>query len=141
MKSVFYFLLIMILLSCGAKEADPIKLSVDGCEFCKMKISDGKFGAELITTKGRVYKFDDMHCMLGYHKENQNMKVKSFYIHDFNQINVLIPAETAFYAKGSSINSPMHGNIIATKTKEEAEKLAKEYQANLLSWNEISNKK
>ena len=29
-----------------------------------MKIADGKFGAELITTKGRIYKFDDIHCMI-----------------------------------------------------------------------------
>ena len=36
-----------------------------------MKISDGKFGAELITSKGRIYKFDDMHCMISYHKKSE----------------------------------------------------------------------
>ncbi|HRZ32581.1 MAG TPA: nitrous oxide reductase accessory protein NosL [Flavobacterium sp.] len=137
MKSVYFFLIMMLTVSCATKEADPIKLNIDGCEYCKMKIADGKFGAELITAKGRIYKFDDMHCMVNYHKENSSVKVQSFYIHDFNQMNVLIPAETAFYAQGGEINSPMHGNIIAVKTEDEAKNMATEFKANLTSWNEI----
>lgn len=137
MKLTIYFLLISTLFACGTKEVEPIKLSVDGCDFCKMKISDGKFGAELITAKGRVYKFDDMHCMVNYHKENQNTKVQSYYIHDFNQVNVLIPAENAFYVKDGQINSPMHGNTIAVKTQAEANQLAKDFNAVATTWNEI----
>jgi len=137
MKILSYFLLLSIVISCGTKEVEPIKLSADGCEYCKMKIADGKFGAELITAKGRVYKFDDMHCMINYHKENVSTKIQSFYIHDFNQNNVLIPAETAFYIKGGEINSPMHGNVIAVQTKEEAEELAKNFKATPSSWSEI----
>ena len=137
MKIVSYLFLFMFIISCAPKEAEPIKLNSDGCEFCKMKISDGKFGAELITAKGRVYKFDDMHCMINYHKENVSTKIQSFYIHDFNQNNVLIPAETAFYIKGGEINSPMHGNVIAVQTKEEAEELAKNFKAAPSSWSEI----
>ena len=138
MKMLSYFLLLALSISCGKKEAEPIKLNTDGCEFCKMKIADGKFGAELITTKGRVYKFDDMHCMVNYHKDNPTAKVQSFYIHDFNQNNVLIPAETAFYIKGGEINSPMHGNIIAVQTKEEADELAKNFNAASTTWSEIN---
>lgn len=138
MKIVFYFLFFTILFSCGSKEAEPIKLAIDGCEFCKMKIADGKFGGEIITTKGRVYKFDDMHCMINYCKENTTTKVQSFYIHDFNQSNVLIPAETAFYIIGGEINSPMHGNTIAVQTKIEAEQLAQKFKATPVSWSEIS---
>ncbi len=52
------------MVSCAPQGAEPIKLNTDGCEFCKMKIADGKFGAEIITAKGRIYKFDDMHCII-----------------------------------------------------------------------------
>ena len=138
MKIVSYFLLLTIIFSCGTKEVEPIKLNADACDFCKMTIADGKFGAELITEKGRVYKFDDMHCMINYSKDNTSTKVKNFYIHDFNQDNVLISAESAFYVKGGDINSPMHGNIIAVQTKEEADKMATKYNATPISWQEIS---
>lgn len=137
MKILSYFFFFTLLISCGKKEAEPIKLNSDGCDFCKMKIADGKFGAELITSKGRIYKFDDMHCMINYHKENKNVQIHSFYIHDYNQNNVLIPAETAFYIKGGEINSPMHGNIIAVKTNEESQIVAQKLKANPISWQEI----
>ena len=137
MKKLTYLLILLLSVSCKTKEADPIKLNSDGCDFCKMKIADGKFGAELITTKGRIYKFDDMHCMINYHKEYQATKIQSFYIHDFNQNNVLISAETAFYVKGGEINSPMRGNIIAVKTEKEAKNIALKYNASLVSWSEI----
>ena len=139
MKSIFYILVLLLTISCGTKEADPIHLNTDGCDYCKMKIAGGKFGAELITAKGRIYKFDDMHCMVNYHKENSAVQIKSFYIHDFNQNNVLIPAETAFYIKDGDINSPMHGNIIAVKTNNEALVLAEKFNANSISWEEIIN--
>ena len=137
MKRLSFFLILFITFSCTKKEADPINLNSDGCEFCKMKIADGKFGAELITSKGRIYKFDDIFCMIKYHKDNTNVLIQSFYIHDYNQDNALIPAETAFYIKGGDINSPMHGNIIAVKTKEEAQILAQKFNANPISWQEI----
>ena len=137
MKKLTYLLILLLSVSCKTKEADPIKLNSDGCDFCKMKIADGKFGAELITTKGRIYKFDDMHCMINYHKENLATKIQSFYIHDFNQNNVLISAESAFYVKKGEINSPMRGNIIAVKTEKEAKNIALKYNASLISWSEI----
>ena len=137
MKWLSFFSIFFLSISCANKEVVPINLNTDGCDFCKMKIADGKFGAELITSKGRIYKFDDMHCMINYHKENKNVQIHSFYIHDYNQNNVLIPAETAFYIKGGEINSPMHGNIIAVKTNEEAQILAQKLKANPISWQEI----
>ena len=137
MKTVSYLFLFLLIVSCAPKEAEPIKLNSDGCEFCKMKISDGKFGAELITTKGRVYKFDDMQCMVKYHKENSTTKIQSFYIHDFNQNNILIAAEKAHFIKDGEINSPMRGNIIATQTKEKSEELAENFKATVTSWSEI----
>ena len=137
MKILSYFFFFTLLISCGKKEAEPIKLNSDGCEFCKMKIADGKFGAEIITAKGRIYKFDDMHCMINYHKENNTTQIQSFFIHDYNQDNTLIAAESAYYVKGGEINSPMRGNIIAVQTVEEATQMAEKFKANPISWSEI----
>lgn len=133
--SVIIFLLLAI--SCDKKDSEPIKLNVDSCNFCKMKIADGKFGAELITEKGRVYKFDDLHCMVSFSKSDDKINAKYYYVNDFNQSNVLISAESTFYAQGGKIRSPMMGNFIATKTNSEVEKLAAEYDAKIISWSEI----
>ncbi len=38
-------------------EPQPIKIGEDACSFCKMSIADNRYGAEIITKKGKVFKF------------------------------------------------------------------------------------
>ncbi|MET0760555.1 MAG: nitrous oxide reductase accessory protein NosL [Flavobacterium sp.] len=138
--AVMFFLLSLSFLSCAKTEAVPIKLNVDNCEFCKMSIADGKFGAEVITLKGRVYKFDDIMCMVNYGKENPDTKIKAYYVHDYTQNNNLIPAETAFFLTGANIPSPMRGNIAAFLSEKEAEEFALKLNAKLIPWKTVIGK-
>ena len=133
-------LFIFSVLSCNNVKVVPIKLNVDNCDFCKMSIADGKFGAEVITHKGRVYKFDDIMCMMNYCKENAKTKMEAFYVNDFAQDNNLIPAETAFFLFGGAIQSPMHGGIIAFSNENKAREFGIKLNAISISWNAILNK-
>lgn len=128
------------LFSCSGDKAVPIKINADNCDFCKMGISEGKHGAEIITQKGRVYKFDDIACMAHYCKENKKMKIKSYYVHDFAKNNELVPAETAFYISGGSVKSPMNGNIAAFSNKSEAKAFEAKLKAREIEWKDILEK-
>ncbi|MBX3239404.1 MAG: nitrous oxide reductase accessory protein NosL [Chitinophagaceae bacterium] len=130
--AVFGFLL--LLSSCGSKGPEAIRLNVDGCDFCRMKISDGRFGAELITEKGRIYKFDDLNCMVGFCDEQPKGSIKSHYINDYSKDNDLIDATTAWYVYSENLKSPMGGNTAAFASKEEALKAA---AGPVLNWSEI----
>ncbi len=125
------------LMSCNTTQPTPIKLNSDNCDFCKMTISNGKFGAEVITQKGRYYKFDDITCMVRYVKENAQVNYSAFFVNDFTQDNTLIPAETAFYVKGGSIQSPMRGNIAAFTSQNTAEEQRQNLDAQPTSWKQI----
>jgi copper chaperone NosL len=129
----------LMLVACGPKKMEPIALNKDQCDFCKMSIADGKYGAELITEKGRIYKFDDLHCMIGFKNENSTNKVQNFFIHNYTRNNQLIPAETAFYIQGGELVSPMNGNIAAFATELEADQYAKKMKAQKISWASIVN--
>ena len=120
--------------SCAKTEAVPIKLNVDSCDFCKMTIADGKYAAEVITEKGRVYKFDDFMCMTNYGKENSNTKIAAYYVNDYSQDNVLIPAKTAFFLSGGTIQSPMRGGIIALSTEKDAKEFGAKLEAEPITW-------
>lgn len=48
-----------------------------------MTISDGRFGAELITKKGRVYKFDDLRCLINYKAENTSVENIKYFVPDY----------------------------------------------------------
>lgn len=135
-KTMALLLLFSTLISCNNSEAQQIKLHKDRCNNCEMSISDGRFGAEIITQKGRTYKFDDVFCMLNYMKEKK-VEFKSYYIHDYSKKNMLIDAKTAFYVKSETLNSPMRGNIAAFKDKNTAQKFADKNDCYVMKWSNL----
>ncbi|MBS7786607.1 nitrous oxide reductase accessory protein NosL [Flavobacterium sp. CYK-55] len=134
MKKVFLMLLLWSLWSCNGYEPQPIELNIDSCDFCKMTIANSKFSAELITQKGRCYKFDDLACMIQFAQSNTVVPYRAFYVNDYLQDNHLIAVEKAYLLKGGSINSPMRGNFAAFADEANQKKMAQTYQAQLISW-------
>lgn len=138
----FFSVLIIasFLFSCSGDRPISIKINTDNCDYCKMGISDGKYGSEIITQKGRAYKFDDIACMVNYCKEHSDMKVKSYYVHDYTKENELIPAEKAFFISGGTIKSPMHGNIAAFSTESQSQAFGAESKGTEIQWASILEK-
>ncbi len=123
----------LLLISCSQTGAEAIKLHKDNCDFCKMTIADGRFAAELITDKGRVYKFDDVSCMLRYANQNKKHNYRQKYVNDYCADNVLIDAATAFFIYSDKVRSPMRGDIAGFSSKESADKYSKEWSAEILN--------
>jgi copper chaperone NosL len=134
MRKVFLMVLLCGLWSCNRFEPQPIELNVDSCDFCKMTISNSKFSAELITQKGRCYKFDDLACMIQFAQSNTVVPYRAFYVNDFLKEHQLMAVEKAYFIKGGSINSPMRGNFAAFADEANQKKMAQTYQAQLMSW-------
>ncbi len=125
--------------SCGETGPEPIILNKDMCTYCRMAISDGRFGAELITKKGRIYKFDDMSCMLRYDKEHTDGQVRNFYINDYTRDNILINAENAWYIRHDELNTPMRGNMAAFEREEDAVEHAGRLGVATQTWEDITS--
>lgn len=105
-------------LSCNSGPR-PIVLGEDACDFCKMSIAGKNFGAEIITDKGKVYKFDDTHCLATFRKENIDSNViKHIYFVNFLDPHNFIDAAHVFLLKSNKLHSPMGGNTAAFDSKE-----------------------
>lgn len=137
-RAALAMVLVMPFASCSGSEIPSIKLNTDNCDFCKMTIADGRFGAALTTQKGRVYKFDDLSCMVHYKNENQATGFKQFYVSDFTKSNVLIPVEQAFFIKGEQVRSPMRGDIAAFSDAESAKMYLEQLGAASIEWKDIN---
>lgn len=123
--------------SCSNNKSVPIALNSDNCDYCGMSIADGKFGSEIITEKGRAYKFDDIMCMVNYCKENTNTKIGAYYVHDYMKDNILISTKNAFFLSGGKIQSPMRGGIIAFSNEKEARNFQIKLNAEPITWDTI----
>lgn len=131
--------LLLVLLAGCSTDPQPLRIGKDNCEFCKMTISDKRFGAELITKKGKVYKFDDGHCLLAYMREGKVAKpdIAAVYYTNFIGNNELINAEEAFFLQSPQLKSPMNGNIAAFPNEDSLDAWIPKYYGNKISWEEM----
>lgn len=116
----------------------PIKPG-DQCAFCKMGISDPRFASELITLKGKLYKFDDAHCMISFtaSPDWDKNSVKNYYLSNFSQPDQWLIAENALLLKSEELKSPMGGNLAAFANEEDQKAAAETFAGTLVSWNEV----
>ena len=121
----------MLLAACAETGPQDIAVGKDQCDNCKMTISEPKYATQLITEKGRLYKFDDISCLTDYETSNTESTTNAkTYVADFPS-GKFIERSTATFIKGGDIKSPMGGNTQAFQDKAAAEKAATELQATL----------
>lgn len=142
-KSNKMHLLIAPLLCCSlvSCSTDPqaIRIGQDNCDFCKMTISDKRFGAEIVTKKSKVYKFDDTHCIVSFVNAGTvpNKDIAGIYFVDFNEPHKLLNVEHAYFLQSPSLKSPMNGNIAAFSHEDSLAKALPLYYGNAISWEDM----
>ncbi|WP_457635889.1 nitrous oxide reductase accessory protein NosL [Persephonella sp.] len=115
----------------------PINYGQDECDYCRMKITDPRYGSELILNTGKPYKFDSVECLAAFYIENkEKMKIHSLWVPDFIS-KKFIPAEKALYLHSKELPSPMGMNLTAFEKKEELEKVKEKYGGEVLNWNQV----
>ncbi len=122
---------------------EPILYGKDACTHCKMTIMDKRFAAELITAKGKVFKFDAAECMAGFLKENSdiaNDAASVFLVSDFARPGQLADARKSFFLRDSSLSSPMGGNLAAFVSRPAAEAEKKDKLADIYTWSFLLSK-
>lgn len=72
-----------------------------------MTIVEEPFAAELVTQKGKVFKFDAIECMVAYLKGEDESRYAFLLVRDFNQPAEWQDARTASYLVSEELPSPM----------------------------------
>lgn len=135
-SNIIFLIIILMIIGCS-KNFEPINYQKDECAHCMMTITDPKFGCELITDKGKVFKFDSIECMVDYILIDRNFNLHSLWISDYSHPNTFVDAKRAFFILSEKINSPMGMNLAGVKTKEDADKLLNEFGGRKLNWDEV----
>lgn len=112
--------LALVLLGC-AQGAEPIRWGTDTCDQCRMVLADRRFGAEFVSRKGRVFKFDDAEELGRYLKAHP--MTGTAYVTDGESGN-LVPAEASVFLKADAIRSPMGSHLMTFQGRAEAEAYA-----------------
>jgi copper chaperone NosL len=137
--TVAFLTIASIVLGSCSVTPEPLAYGKDNCHACKMTLMDEKFGGEIVTKKGKIYKFDDANCMLNFIKEGSIVEqdIEHILVADFASPKRLINARTASFVRSEKIKSPMAGNVAAFEDKKTLEQFNQEWNGSVLSWNEL----
>jgi len=126
-------------LSGCSTHSQPIRIGQDNCDFCKMAITDNRFGAEIVTEKGKIYKFDDAHCILAFlhSKKLTREEIAGLYFTDFSSPHILINVEHAHFLQSPGLKSPMNGNIAAFSHEDSLAQMLPKFYGNKISWEDM----
>ncbi len=138
MRTLMTVFLMAVLLSSCSGGFEPINYGKDACAHCKMTIVDNRYAAELVTPKGKPFKFDDISCMKRYISEQKIDAKSQFFTSNFSKPGEPISAENAIYLKHDVFQSPMNGNFAAFSSKAEANDLMDSLGITELNWESIN---
>ena len=135
----FLFLIILFQLTGCKNGPEPINYGHDECEFCRMLITDNRYGSEIVTDKGKVFKFDEIGCMIEYAmvKNFIGDANQKFLVTDFATPESFINATNAFYVQNDNFRSPMGSNVMAFDSEVSRQKFVAESGGSLLNWIDV----
>lgn len=127
--------------SCSSDGPQAIRYGEEQCVYCKMTISDPRFGTQIITDKGRAFNFDDAQCMIAFIKAGDvdQAAIKEIYLPDYTNDHELFPAKDMLLLKSESLKSPMRGDIAAFKNETDLEEARKIHGGEVLTWDDLLN--
>lgn len=140
-KKIAFLLIMLSLFSFSCKpKPQPLEAGKDNCHFCKMGISDTRFGGELLTRKGKVFKFDDLVCLARFLKaggeESSNIAQTLAVL--FEKPGAFLDVNKAVFVAAPELKSPMGSNTAAFPDPSAAEQFKKDKpQAQVYSWNQV----
>lgn len=124
----------------------PLRVGVDVCPYCNMTILDARYAAQMITSTGKVYAYDDPGCLLdhllgyGGPKATPNeLYVADFAVSERKQVR-LIPVNQAHFLFNERIRTPMGVGLLAfgnAKALEDYLLEKPQHAGEKLRWNDL----
>ena len=103
-----------LLAACSPNGPRPIAYGEESCAYCRMTISDPRFGAEVRTETGKVLTFDSIECVAAYVHGAGEPALAGVWVTDYERPGTLVAADSAtFWQLGGGV-SPMGKGLVAT---------------------------
>ena len=130
--------LLALVVACSSGAPEPVQITLDeeACHQCRMAISQQEFAAEIVTTAGSVFYFDDIGCMKRWISDNQLPETAGLFVSDYDT-RIWLDAKTALYVRSSKLATPMQYGLAAFETRATAKTAAKRLEGEVLSWSQV----
>lgn len=128
----------LLVSACSAGEPRALAIGEDVCAYCRMQISDARFGGEAITRKGRIQTFDSVECLASWYLALEDTsEVRRLLVSDYRRPGTLVPVAQARFVRGRPGTTPMGQGWIATASAGEAVGLSASAGDNVVGWSGV----
>ncbi len=140
LASISLVFMTLLLISCEPS-VQAINYGQDGCSYCRMTIVEQHYGSELLTSKGKAYKFDSIECLAAFviKEEVPTEKIHGLYFTDFEDAGNLYPLEEMIFVQASKLKSPMGLNLSAYRNQKTADDVALLYFGETKGWEQVQS--
>jgi copper chaperone NosL len=132
-------IILLALISSCSKSPEPIDYGKEECALCKMIITEQKYGSEIITNKGKIYKFDAVECMGKYINDGkiEQSELASVWSVDYSNPGQFVDVEKAFFLRSPSLPSPMAMNFTTFSESSKRDEVRREHPGDNLNWQQV----
>jgi copper chaperone NosL len=100
-----------------------------------MTIVTKTHSAQMVSNKGKQFKFDAIECMVRYLEDKEELEKQGhLLVADYENPGAMINAKSADYLICNDISSPMGANLSGFTSIESAKKATKDSTALYLNW-------
>ena len=106
-----------------------------------MSIVEEHYGSELLTKKGKSYKFDSIECLAAFVIKDQVVteKIHGLYFTDFEDAGKLYPLHEMIFVQAKKLKSPIGLNLSAFRTQKTADDVALLYFGEIMTWEQVQS--
>jgi copper chaperone NosL len=136
MKSIKWIIVSFVFFASCAIEPVPVNYGEDECFLCRMTIMDHRYGTEIVTDKGKVYKFDSIECLVEFYEENQGGEEEFSLVlfTPFDQPGKLVNAYESHVLHSKALPSPMGMYLTAFESQATAMSFKEQYEGKVYCW-------
>lgn len=137
-RKTMFLIALAVTAACGDKGPRAIVEGQDSCDYCRMSISDIRFGAQLITGTGKIHTFDSIECLAGFAASlPAETEVAGLYVTDFRNAGSFVAANDAVYIVDGKVESPMGRRVVAFAANAGHAELTAAYGGSVKRWDEV----
>jgi copper chaperone NosL len=126
---------------CRADEPRPIAYGRDECSWCRMTVSDARYGTVQLTVQGKQQVFDSIECLanatLALDAGAQARAGSRSWVTDSLHPGTLVSAPIARYLRSDGAGSPMGRGFRAFASVADADREQRRAGGVTMSWDEV----
>src|SRR5688572_11735592 len=108
----------------------------DACDYCRMTITDPRYGGQVVTSRGRVLSFDAVECLASYVAEGEPSEIRSIHVSDYGS-GRMIRADEAVFVRGKLQSSMGQGFVALAAPDPSLPASRSEFGAEVLRWTDV----